>query len=293
MVKYHPERKGIQMDSDVRQRITNGIREVIISMMDKVLNKVLVEDPFLPEQHHASKPLYAALVPDEVFKGSHFERRFVTPFGTVWERLAMVVAKEVHGCCLKGTTIQGTIRSERLRRIQEVLNRLEHATRAERQRRHPNWDEELAYVLAGGGELVPCPVTCDLFIDSAATGKKYAFELKAPLPNSDQTKVSKEKMLKLLAMTPKTTDFAFYALVYNPYGRREDYAWSFPARWFDMKHDSSVLIGEEFWDLIGGKGTYRTFIDEVNKLGAGYKETIYRDFLGIDPPQDARGLSLR
>ena len=276
-----------------KQRISSGIAEVIASMMDKVLNKVLVEDPFLPEQHHAAKPLYAALVPDEIFKGSHFERRFVTPFGTVWERLATVVAKEMHGDCQKGVTIQGTIGKERLRRIQEVLNRLEHATKAERQRKHPNWDEELAYVLAGGGELVPCPVTCDLFIDSTTTGKKYAFELKGPLPNSDQTKVSKEKLLKLLAMTPKVVDFAYYALVYNPYGRKEDYAWSFPARWFDMKHDSSVLIGEEFWDLIGGKGTYATFIREVNKLGAGYKETIYRDFLDIEPPQNATGMTLK
>jgi hypothetical protein len=35
------------------------------------------------------KPLYAALVPDEIFKGSDFERRFVTPFGDV---LAIVFA---------------------------------------------------------------------------------------------------------------------------------------------------------------------------------------------------------
>ena len=118
---------------DINERVSKGITEVISSMMDKVLNKVLVEDPFLPEQHHASKPLYAALVPDEIFKGSHFERRFVTPFGTVWERLAMVVAKEMHGNCSKGLTIQGTIKKERLRRIQEVLNRLEHVTRASRQ----------------------------------------------------------------------------------------------------------------------------------------------------------------
>ena len=44
---------------------------------------------------------------------------------------------------------------------------------------------------------------------------KYAFELKGPLPNSDQTKVSKEKMFKLLAMNPKTVDFAYYALPYK------------------------------------------------------------------------------
>ena len=275
------------------QRIRDGIRQVIATLMDKVMDKVLCTDPFIPEQHHASKPLYAALVPDEIFKGAHFERRFVTPFGSVWEKLAAVVSNEKHGGCELGKTIHGTIKKERLRRIQEVLNRLEHAGRGEK-RHKPDWASELAYVRAGGGELVPCSVTCDLYIDSATTGKKYAFELKGPLPNSDQTKVSKEKILKLLSMTPTVVDFAYYALVYNPYGEREAYAWSFPARWFDMKKDESVLIGDGFWDLIGGRGTYETFISEINDLGAGYRDRIYRDFLGIEPPDEkGRHLSLK
>lgn len=61
-------------------------------MMDRVMNKVLITDPFVVEKHHASKPLYAALVPDEIFKGSHFERRFVTPFGSIWEKLTVSAA---------------------------------------------------------------------------------------------------------------------------------------------------------------------------------------------------------
>lgn len=72
--------------------VSEGIRKVITGLMDSVMNRVLVTDPFIPEEHHARKPLYAALVPDEIFKGSHFERRFVTPFGSTWERLAQVVA---------------------------------------------------------------------------------------------------------------------------------------------------------------------------------------------------------
>ena len=60
--------------------------------MDRVIKKVTETDPFLPEEHKFKKPLYAALVPDEIFKGSHFERRFVTPFGTIWEKLAKAVA---------------------------------------------------------------------------------------------------------------------------------------------------------------------------------------------------------
>ncbi|HHH19944.1 MAG TPA: TdeIII family type II restriction endonuclease, partial [Campylobacterales bacterium] len=268
------------------EKIKQAINTVISDLMERVMDRVLIKDPFIKEKHHAHKPLYAALVPDEIFKGSHFERRFVTPFGGVWEKLAYEVACEVHGHCQQEERITGMVGAERLRRIQEVLNRLEHTPKGEEKVR-PHWESELAYILKGKGEPTPTDVICDIFIDSQITGKKYAFEIKAPLPNSDQTKVSKEKMFKLLAMEPAQVDFAYFALAYNPYGKKEDDNWRFPFRWFDMHHDSSVLIGDEFWELIGGEGTYQKFITEVNKLGREYKERIYREFLGIEPSVDS------
>jgi len=266
-----------------KKEIGAAIAGIVRDMMERVMNKVLKEDPFIPEQHHAKKPIYAALVPDEIFKGSHFERRFTTPFGSVWEKLAVAVASVQHGNCTQGKAIVGNIKEGRLRRIQEVLNNLEHPTSSNDGKR-PNWNKELAYILSGSGQPIPATVICDIHIDSKKTGKKYSFELKAPLPNSDQTKVSKEKMFKLLAMQPCHVDEAYYALPYNPYGKRENYNWSFPARWFDMAKDSSVLIGGEFWNLIGGKDTYEIFISEVNSLGEEYRERIYREYLGIEPP---------
>lgn len=266
-----------------KKRLAEAIKSVVETMMDKVMENVLSKDPFITEKHRSAKPLYAALVPDEIFKGSHFERRFVTPFGSVWEKLAYVVAKEAHGHCTLGETISGVVGSESLRRIQEVLNKLEHNQKGETKVK-PNWAEELKYIKQGGGDPIPVSVTCDLFIHNKETNTKYAFELKAPLPNSDQTKVSKEKMFKLLVMSPKQVDYAFYALVYNPYGAKKDYKWTFPMRWFNIHEDESVLIGNEFWDLIGGNGTYKTFITEVNKLGADYKERIYKEYLQIEPP---------
>ena len=56
-----------------------------------------------------------------------------------------------------------------------------------------------------------------------------------------------------------------------------------------MQEDESVLIGDEFWELIGGKGTYNNFINEINSLGADYRERIYREFLGIEPPEEFEG----
>ena len=271
-------------------KMKDSIQSVIKEMMDRVMNKVLITDPFIKEQHHAKKPLYAALVPDEIFKSSHFERRFVTPFGSAWEKLAIVAANEGLGCGIKSHSIHGTVKAERLRRITEILNALEHGGRV-KDRRRPDWNTELPYVLEGGGEDIPVTVICDVYAEDKEKGKKYAFELKAPLPNSDQTKVSKEKIFKLYSMVPSQVDEAYYALPYNPYGRREDYNWSFPARWFNMKEDNVVLIGDEFWEKIGGLGTYQSFIEAVNEIGQEYRDRIYREFLGIEPPED-EGLQL-
>ncbi len=273
-------------------RVALAIKEVVSKMMDRVMENVLYNNPFEKEAHRAKKPLYAALVPDEIFKGSHFERRFVTPFGGVWEKLAQVVAIEAHGNCSIGHTVNGIIGSESLRRIQEVLNKLEHNKKGEFKIK-PDWETELKYIQDGGGNPIPVSVTCDIFIHNQTTNIKYAFELKGPLPNSDQTKVSKEKMFKLLAMNPKQVDFAYYALPYNPYGKKEEYKWTFPLRWFNMQNDSSVLIGNEFWELIGGEGTYNNFIKEVNLLGKEYRERIYREFLEIEPPHNFEEVILK
>jgi len=273
-------------------KVSEGIRKVIIELMDSVMNKVLVIDPFIPEEHHAKKPLYAALVPDEIFKGSHFERRFVTPFGSAWERLAQVVALAHYGKCTLQASVEGNIFDGRLKRIQEILNAEDHAVKGGRKRK-PDWGNDLAYVLEGEGNPIPTTVVCDLLVEDSESGQKFAFELKAPLPNSDQTKVSKEKLLKLMAMDGSPIAQAYYALVYNPYGKKENYAWSYPKKWFNIQEDKCILIGDELWDFLGGDGTYQRFISEINKLGTHYKEQIYRDYLHIEPNESMDNVVLK
>ena len=102
--------------------VINSINQVITDMMDKVMEKVLIIDPFIPEKHHASKPLYAALVPDEIFKGSHFERRFVTPFGNAWEKLAVAAGNAYHGHCGQGVDVEGTVGEDYLKLPEFFLN---------------------------------------------------------------------------------------------------------------------------------------------------------------------------
>lgn len=246
--------------------------------MDNVIKKVTETDPFLPELNKLEKPHYAALIPVEILKGSHFERRFVTPFGKIWEQLAKVVGSFNFDIAELGRRITGTIKESRLRRIHEVLDNLEH------KKDTPNWEDELAYILdANDGSEINVTVVADLYIENSDT-YRASFEIKAPLPNSDQTKVSKEKMLKLYGMTETKIDEAYYALPYNPYGQRENYSHWPPARWFKMKEDEVVLIGDEFWDLLGGKGTFLSLIEAMNEIGPKYKKIIYEEYLGIINP---------
>jgi len=60
-----------------------------------------------------------------------------------------------------------------------------------------------------------------------------------------------------------------------------------------MKEDKVVLIGEEFWEKIGGLGTYKAFISAVNEIGKDYRDRIYREFLGIEPPPTSDEANLK
>ena len=59
-----------------------------------------------------------------------------------------------------------------------------------------------------------------------------------------------------------------------------------------MKEDEVVLIGNEFWEKVGGLGTYQAFLSAVNEIGQEYKNRIYREFLGIEPPDGATNFTL-
>lgn len=263
------------------QRTKQAIQSVMSNMMDRVMNKVLFEGPFLKDMQPTQSPLYTMFVPEMIFKGSYFEQHFITAFNQALPELAAVAARERLGRGEAKKVILGVIRQKQLVRINEVLYRLGH------QANSPDWDAELAYIREGKGEKIPTKVIVDVYAENPTSGERMAFELKPPLPNSDITKVSKEKLFKLYCMEPAPIDFAYYALPYNPYGKRENYDWSFPNRWFNMREDEVVLVGDEFWERVGGVGTYRAFIEAVNEIGKEYKEQIYREYLGIEPPSDA------
>lgn len=260
----------MSLPPEVRQRL--GV--VFSAPVLRTLERRTALEPWDEEAERLQKPFHHALVPAAVWKGSKFERSFVTSLGSMWEVAAVELGTALRGWATQGYSYSGQIHTTQLHVIQSILNDLEA------RRRKPDWDTEIKEVLAAAsGSTEPCTVTVDVAVGESQADRNTHeyFEIKAPLPNADQTKVSKEKIFKLSAMERR--ECAFYALPFNPFGRREDYNHPFPMRYFDMRSDRVVLIGGEFWDRVGGPGTWESMLEVAEEVGADLRERILNEYL--------------
>jgi len=247
----------------VRSTMVDFIENAIEKATESV--KVQTENPF-------------NLLPSNISNIRKLERTCSTSSGTVLiQALAGSLAESYLGYGRTNYTIIGRVSVERMRRIDNILNSLE-STAAK-----PNFKEELAYILDGKSKKsVQVIVNADLYaVNRAGNHSRIAAECKSPLANNDQAKAAKERILKLYAMEKPLIDEAYFVLNYNPYGGgRENFRWSPPMRWFDIKNgDPSVLIGEEFWDKIGGPGTYELIKKISSEISESYADEINTKFL--------------
>lgn len=258
----------------------HGIKNIIGRVMENVLDRRIRKEPWDYKKECLIRPFHIALVPEAIWKGSKFERSFVTTLGMVgWEQIARLIAEEKHGFAENGYKVIGKISSNQMHEIQSILNQLEGS-------RKPVCDEELKQILTAGSyhqeeKFIETKVTSDLYVYNEIRDLHYYFEIKAPKPNSDQSKVSKEKIYKIKAMYPESNHRAYFALPYNPYGIREKYSWAHPNRWFDMKKSPLVLIGREFWEVLGGEGTFNDLISVFEEVGSEYRDIIKKDYLNL------------
>lgn len=97
-------------------------------------------------------------------------------------------------------------------------------------------------------------------------GINHYLSIKTVKPNIDQTAEAKRDLLKLKLHDPSAK--VYFGLYYNPYGKhRADYAWTPPKGIFDFSHDDVVLIGQDYWDTLGGVGTYDEVLEIARQVG--------------------------
>ena len=124
-------------------------------------------------------------------------------------------------------------------------------------------------------DTVARSIRADLYIRDL-DDNEMLFEMKSPKPNKSQCLDVTEKLLRIHALKqsgpPKVK--TYYAMSYNPYGSRDQYKHSLSTSLLDMEHQ--VLLGPEFWELIGGPGTYEQVVDLFRKVGREFQSDILR-----------------
>ena len=260
--------------SDVtRSRITAYIEVFIENLVERYRDHA-VERMESAEQYLSLtdakgnlQPFHAAIVPSEVLRISAFQRGFVTSLGTSFEECAKLIALDHHQDAQRSYDVQGVISSDALIEIERQVSSFERA--AARKTQAPDLGTMIDSVLRANnsGESIDRVYRADLYILSN-NGDEYYFEMKSPKPNKDQCLAVTQRILRFHALRnqarPKVR--GYFAMAYNPFGNsREEYNWSIAKKY--MPYDEGLLIGDEFWNVVGGATAYQELLEIYQHVG--------------------------
>lgn len=206
------------------------------------------------------KPFHLAILPPEAVRLSSFERSFSTSLGNTFEECAKLIALDRHQEVVRSCVLTGRISRKCLTEIERVRSLIDGG--------HPvNYPKIVERVLkANTKQEVLIRTIADIYIKTSA-GQEIYFEIKSPKPNKGQGIEVTDRLLRTHAIKglgpPEVK--TFYAMAYNPYGTRKDYKHSFATQHLDMKNQ--VVIQDEFWDIIGGPGTFKELLESYSEVG--------------------------
>jgi hypothetical protein len=224
----------------------------------------------LKDSPRLHKPFHQALLSPEALFWSAFERSFSTSFGQgTIERISRTVAL-IGGAT--SATAQYVLEASPSRRQLQAINQIASRTPLGVGAAH-DWSQDVKELLRASksGKQYEESVIFDLHFERDEI--EHFISIKTVQPNLDQTRAAKRSML--LATVTRPNAHAYFGLYYNPYGsERADYAHSIPFRVFDMHRDPCVLIGPEYWNFLGGTGTYQKVLNIAQEVGKETRKLI-------------------
>lgn len=245
------------MEEQTRKRV-QGILE---SCVLRALARTKVNKTF--------RPFHEALLTKDLVSASSFERSFSTSFGQgPVEEISSIIAEENGFEAKRQKSIYVNVRKGAIDEIERIISGLRSGEKL------PNWKKEVERVTAyNKGDVEARRVIADLWLKN---GEREIFiSIKTVKPNLDQTEIAKKDLLLIKADNPNAE--TFFGLFYNPGGpRREDYNWTMPNKIFNMKSDEVVIIGKDYWDFLGGDGTYENLLEIFDAVGKQTRKKIKR-----------------
>ncbi len=121
-------------------------------------------------------------------------------------------------------------------------------------------------------------VKVDLFLKDR-TGHVHLFDIKTAKPNISNFKDFKRTLLEWIAIylaeDPEANVHSYIAIPYNPYEPKPYERWTLKGM-LDLKQE--LKVADEFWDFLGGSGSYEELLNCFERVGIELRPEIDRYF---------------
>ncbi|TRZ54070.1 TdeIII family type II restriction endonuclease [archaeon] len=224
----------------------------------------------------ASMPFHTRLLGKDRLALYSFIHSLNTNFGTsVFEPVAVALAKNNFIIAKSQSTAGESISEGAQFEIQKIIDNLTTATSA------PDKIKEIEAIrkVCQKGAMRKVKLTkVDIFLENK-TGELYLFDLKTAKPNAGGFKEFKRTLLEwvaaVLASNPGAKINTVIAIPYNPYEPQPYDRWTMRGM-LDLKNE--LKVADEFWDFIGGKGTYQDLLGCFERVGIELRTEIDQYF---------------
>ncbi len=252
--------------------LSKGQKEKIKAALIQSLRNKLAR--YKPETN--SMPFHTYLLGKDRMALFSFIQSLNTTFGmSIFEPVAIAAAQEHFKRAEHQYRIGSVISTEAQHIIQKIIDSLASAEGNV----DKNHEIELIRRVCQLGEDVSVkPVLVDVMLEGH-TGQVYLFDMKTAKPNSGDFQKLKRNLLEWTAIYlrqyPVAIVHSAIAIPYNPYHPQPYARWTMRGM---LDLDSELYVGEQFWDFLGGNGTYQEVLGIFEEVGLLMRDEIDKKF---------------
>lgn len=239
-----------------------------------LLSKKIEDKLRLYGRETTSMPFLARLIQDnEKIAAYSFIHSMATTLGmSIYEDVSVIIASEKANESFRDYGVGGAISKQQKTVISHIVTELRNGNRTAK------IDEEVKEVLkasAENGKFQKSGNIADFYMNK--DGEEYYFEIKTVKPNIDVFEKSKTKLLEWVARKRKPIK-VYLAFPYNPYHPKPYHRFTEVGM---MNPPNDFLVGDEYWDFIGGKNTFPELLKTFDEVGKNFKEQLNNKFKEI------------
>lgn len=193
---------------------------------------------------------------------------------SVFEKVAQIIANDKFDEANEHYYVEGNLSDKAILEIDKIMQDLKGAKNTPRLNEQ---DARIKRSAKNGKSGKARRIVADLYLKKRNT--EYYFEIKTVKPNIDVFAATKLKLLQWKALrysiNPNMNVKSYICIPYNPEAPKSYDRWTLQGM-YDLKRE--VLVAEEFWDFLGGKGTYEELLRVFEKTGIELREEIDNRF---------------